>query len=126
VSLDEFWTERHLCTVTTIRRDGTPHSVPVGATFDPATGTARIITSGRSQKVRNLGHNPHIAICQIDGRRWSTLEGTATVQTEAVAVADAERRYAARYKQPRPNPERVVILVTVARVLGTYPREASA
>ncbi|GAA3454390.1 PPOX class F420-dependent oxidoreductase [Dactylosporangium matsuzakiense] len=120
MTLPEFWTERHLCTVTTIRADGTPHSVPVGATYDPATGLARIITSGRSQKVRNLDHNPNIAICQIDGRRWSTLEGIATVERDPAAVREAEERYARRYKVPRPNPDRVVILVTVTRVLGTY------
>ncbi|WP_433065956.1 pyridoxamine 5'-phosphate oxidase family protein [Dactylosporangium sp. CS-033363] len=118
--LEEFWTERHLCTVTTIRRDGTPHSVPVGATYDPAAGIARIITSGTSQKVRNLAHNPRIAICQIDGRRWSTVEGTATVESDPALVREAEAIYARRYKVPRPNPARVVIVVTVQRVLGTY------
>ncbi|MGI5241451.1 PPOX class F420-dependent oxidoreductase [Dactylosporangium sp. CA-139066] len=120
MSLEEFWAERHLCTVSTIRRDGTVHTVPVGATYDPATGTARIITSGKSQKVRNIEHNAQIAICQIDGRRWSTLEGHATIQTDAESVKDAEERYARRYKRPRINPERVVIMVTVTRVLGTY------
>ena len=34
------------------------------------------------------------------------------------SVADAERRYAARYREPRPNPERVVIAITVTSVLG--------
>ena len=120
MSLAEFWAERHLCTVSTIRRDGTVHSVPVGATYDPATGTARIITSAKSQKVRNIGQNEKIAICQIDGRRWSTLEGHATIETDPDAVKDAEDRYARRYRQPRVNPDRVVIMVTVKRVLGTY------
>jgi PPOX class probable F420-dependent enzyme len=120
MSLPEFWAERHLCTLTTIRRDGTPHSVPVGATYDPATGIARVITSGGSQKVRNVRATGRVAICQIDGRRWSTLEGDAVVSAAPEDVADAERRYAQRYKPPRVNPERVVIVVTVTRVLGTY------
>jgi PPOX class probable F420-dependent enzyme len=120
MSLPEFWAERHLCTLTTIRRDGTPHSVPVGATYDPATGIARVITSGGSQKVRNVRATGRAAICQIDGRRWSTLEGDAVVSAAPEDVADAERRYARRYKPPRVNPERVVIVVTVTRVLGTY------
>jgi hypothetical protein len=30
----EFWTERHLCTLATVRPDGTPHVVPVGAVYD--------------------------------------------------------------------------------------------
>jgi hypothetical protein len=33
-------------------------------------------------------------------------------------VLDAERRYAERYRVPRPNPQRVVLLVTVDRVTG--------
>jgi PPOX class probable F420-dependent enzyme len=118
--LAEFWTERHLCTVTTVRRDGTLHSVPVGAIYDPETAKAWIITSGKSQKVRNIGYTGKIAICQIDGRRWSTIEGDAVIERDPEAVRDAERRYARRYKQPRENPDRVVIMVTVLRVLGTY------
>ena len=29
-----FWTQRHLCTLTTLRADGRPHVVPVGVTVD--------------------------------------------------------------------------------------------
>jgi PPOX class probable F420-dependent enzyme len=118
--LAEFWAERHLCTVTTIRRDGTLHSVPVGAVYDPDAATAWIITSGRSQKVRNIGYTRKISVCQIDGRRWSTLEGEASISRDPVEIRAAEARYARRYKQPRVNPDRVVIVVAVSRVLGTY------
>ncbi|GGM76519.1 PPOX class F420-dependent oxidoreductase [Dactylosporangium sucinum] len=120
MSLTEFWTERHLCTLATIRRDGTPHVVPVGATYDPETGIARVITSGTSQKVRNVRDTGRVALTQVDGHRWSTLEGTAVIVTDPQAVADAEERYARRYKIPRVNPARVVIVITVSRVLGTY------
>jgi F420H(2)-dependent biliverdin reductase len=58
-------------------------------------------------------------VCQVDGRRWSTLEGRAVVRREPEVVADAERRYAARYRQPRVNPQRVVIEIRVTRALGT-------
>jgi hypothetical protein len=40
------------------------------------------------------------------------------LRTEPEQVADAEHRYAARYKPPRPNPARVVLEITVTRVLG--------
>ncbi|MEU4742633.1 TIGR03618 family F420-dependent PPOX class oxidoreductase [Actinosynnema sp. NPDC023658] len=118
-----FWTERHLCTLTTIRPDGTPHVVPVGVTLDVETATARVITSRGSHKVRQIlaagpGGAP-AAVCQVDGRRWSTLEGRAVVRQEPEVVEDAERRYAARYRTPRPNSERVVIEIAVTRVLGT-------
>ena len=119
----EFWAERHLCTLTTVRADGTPHVVPVGVTVDVEAGVARVITSGASHKVRHVlaggEAGAAAAVCQVDGRRWSTLEGRAVVRREPEAVADAERRYAARYRTPRVNPQRVVIEIKVTRALGT-------
>jgi F420H(2)-dependent biliverdin reductase len=115
----EFLTERHLATLTTLRADGSPHVVPVGVTYDAATGTARVITSGTSAKARHVraGHQ-RVAVCQVEGRRWVTLEGTAVVRDDPAAVADAEDRYARRYRQPRENPARVVLEISVDRILG--------
>ena len=59
-----------------------------------------------------------MAVCQVDGRRWTTLEGTATLREDPDSVADAVQRYAARYRQPRVNPARVVLEIAVDRVLG--------
>ncbi|HWS38614.1 MAG TPA: PPOX class F420-dependent oxidoreductase [Actinoplanes sp.] len=119
-ALAAFWTERHLCTLTTLRADGSPHVVAVGATLDVTTGIARIITSGASTKVRNVrrGHQ-RVAVCQIDGPRWSTVEGLAVIRDDPASVADAEQRYAGRYRIPRPNPARVVIEIQVTRILGS-------
>ncbi|MFD0490674.1 pyridoxamine 5'-phosphate oxidase family protein [Saccharopolyspora erythraea] len=118
----EFWRERHLCTLTTVRQDGTPHVVPVGVTLDAGTATARVISSGTSHKVRQVRaagpEGARVAVCQVDGRRWSTLEGRAVVRDDPESVADAERRYEQRYKTPRPNPRRVVIEISVTKVLG--------
>jgi F420H(2)-dependent biliverdin reductase len=114
-----FLTERHLATLTTLRPDRTPHVVPVGVTYDAATGTARVITSGASAKVRHVREGQkRVAVCTVDGRRWLTLEGTAVVRDDAAAVADAVARYAQRYRQPRENPERVVLEISVDRILG--------
>ncbi|MCW2491289.1 MAG: class putative F420-dependent enzyme [Frankiales bacterium] len=116
-----FWTERHLATLTTRRPDGSPHVVPVGVTFDAKTRLARVICSGSSRKARNVadaGGPTRVAVCQVDGRRWSTLEGMAVICTDRDSVAEAERRYAERYRQPRENPARVVIEFVVDRVLG--------
>jgi F420H(2)-dependent biliverdin reductase len=114
-----FLTERHLATLTTLRPDGTPHVVPVGMTWDAATRTARVITSGTSAKARHVREGgSRVAVCQVDGRRWLTLEGTAVVRDDAAAVRDAEARYAQRYRRPRENPARVVLEISVDRVLG--------
>ncbi len=117
-----FWRERHLSTLTTVRADGTPHVVPVGVTLDADSGIARVITSGGSHKVRHVRaageEGAAVAVCQVDGRRWSTLEGRAVIREDPGSVADAERRYAERYRPPRENPARVVIEIRVGRVLG--------
>ena len=116
----EFWRERHLCTVTTLREDGSPHVVPMGIVLDPDQGRAWGITSRHSQKALNLRRGPdrRIAACQVDGRRWSTIEGVAEVLDDEPSVAEAVRRYAERYRQPRENPVRVAIRIDLTRLLG--------
>ena len=114
-----FLAERHLATLTTLRGDGTPHVVPVGVTFDPDGRLARVITSGTSAKARHVREGQtRVAVCQVEGRRWVTLEGSATVREDRESVAEAERRYAERYRTPRENPARVVIEIAVDRILG--------
>ena len=56
---------------------------------------------------------------QVDGARWLTLEGPSKVLTDNDDVVDAEQRYARRYRVPRENPERVVVRISVQRVLGS-------
>ncbi|MCZ4118082.1 pyridoxamine 5'-phosphate oxidase family protein [Streptomyces sp. H39-S7] len=118
----EFWNEYHLCTITTLRPDGRPHVVPVGVTVDAAAGLARVITRKSSRKVTNIlagGEGARVAVCQVDGGRWATLEGVAEVCTDAAAVEDAVSRYGERYgRTPAPDPERVVLLISVERAMG--------
>jgi PPOX class probable F420-dependent enzyme len=116
-----FLTERHLASCTTLRADGSPHVTAVGVTYEEDRGLARVITGARSRKVAHLriaGGRGRVALCQVDGRRWLTLEGWGTVSDDPAEVAEAETRYAARYQAPRANPERVVLLVEIDRVLG--------
>ncbi|WNE97833.1 TIGR03618 family F420-dependent PPOX class oxidoreductase [Streptomyces luomodiensis] len=118
-----FWRERHLCTLTTPRPDGTPHVVPVGVTYDPEAGLARVIAGRHSRKVahvRAAGEGgARVAVCQLAGKRWATLEGLAVVCEDPELIADAERRYAERYQRtPRPNPDRVLIEITLTRAMG--------
>jgi len=58
------------------------------------------------------------AVCQVDGGRWATLEGTATVTSEPGPVAEGVRRYSERYRPPKSRPDRVVIEINVTRVMG--------
>lgn len=117
----DFWTERHLCVLTSVRRDGRPHAVPVGVALDHDERCAWVITDRGSQKARTIAAGPAtgvpVAACQVDGRRWSTVEGRAVVLADADAVRRAEECYAGRYREPRPNPTRVAVRIDVDRFL---------
>jgi PPOX class probable F420-dependent enzyme len=118
-----FWREYHLCTLTTPRPDGSPHVVPVGVTYDPEAGLARIITNKSSTKAANIlaggPEGTRVAVCQVHRGRWATLEGRARIRTEPEVVEDAVRRYAERYERtPAANPDRVVIEIALTRAMG--------
>ena len=114
-----FLTGRHLATLTTLRPDGTPHVVAVGFTWDDEAQLARVITGGTSRKAAHVRTgSPRAVVAQVDGPRWLSLEGVPTVSDDPERVAEAVRRYALRYRQPSPNPARVVVEIAVDRVLG--------
>ena len=120
-----FVTDRHLATLSTVRRDGTPHVVPVAFTWDAERGRARITTRSTSVKARRVarggpdGGPLPAALCQVDGRRWLTLEGTITLSDDPDDIAEAVARYADRYRVLGEQPTRVVLHVQVQRLLGT-------
>lgn len=117
-----FLAERHLATLATRRPDGSLHAVPVGFGLDRGGASAWVITSSGSTKIRNIRSGSRACLCQVDGRRWLSLEGPATIHTEPDVVAEAERRYTRRYQSPRPNPRRVCIEIRIERIQGSLLR----
>ncbi len=125
--LSAFLAERHLGTLVTLRPDGSPHAVPVGFTVGTVVGAGaggggggvvvRVITSGASVKAANARGAGRAGITQVDGRRWTTLEGSAKVLHDEAAVASAVAAYAARYREPKGRADRVVIEIQVDRVM---------
>lgn len=115
-----FLADRHLATLTTLRPDGSPHVVAIGFTWDAEAQLVRVITFAPSRKARNLVASPgsRAAVSQVDGARWLTLEGTASVTDDPAQVAEAVRRYAERYRQPGERADRVAIEIRVDRILG--------
>jgi PPOX class probable F420-dependent enzyme len=114
----EFLSERHLATLTTLRPDGSPHVVPVGFAYDPATRVVRIITRAASVKARHAARGGRAAVSQVDGGRWLTLEGTVHLVTDPDGVAAAVAAYATRYHPPAERADRVAIELHVDRILG--------
>ena len=116
--VEAFLTERHLATITTLREDGSAHVTPVGFTWDGEAGLVRIITFAAARKVAHLREHPRAVVCQVDGGRWLTLEGTATVTDDPERVAAAVERYGTRYRVPGERTDRVAIEIAVDRILG--------
>ncbi len=114
-----FVRERHLATLSTTQPEGGLHVVPVGFTWDEAGAQAWVICSGGSRKAAHVRAGSRAALCQVDGRRWLSVEGPARIIDDPETVSEAERRYAARYRPPRVNPSRVCLIVAVERVLGS-------
>ena len=114
----EFMLENHLATLTTLRADGSPHVVPVGFTFDTDNNIVRVITFAKSMKARHAAQGGRAVVSQVDRGRWITLEGTVQLRTEAEIVAKAVEAYAARYRQPKVREDRVVVEITVDKVMG--------
>jgi PPOX class probable F420-dependent enzyme len=114
----EFIRENHLATLTTLRADGSPHVVPVGFTFDIENNIVRVITFAKSMKARHAAQGGRAVVSQVDRGRWITLEGTVCLRTEADIVAKAVEAYAGRYRQPKIREDRVVIEITIDKVMG--------
>ncbi|MEN3540107.1 TIGR03618 family F420-dependent PPOX class oxidoreductase [Microbispora sp. ZYX-F-249] len=117
--IEAFLAEPAVATLTTLRPDGSPHVVAVRFTWDPRAGLARVLTVASSVKARNLAaaSGGRAALCQVDGFRWVTLEGSATVHDDPGRVGEAARRYAGRYGTAPPDPPgRIVIEIAVDRI----------
>ena len=114
----EFISENHLATLTTLRADGSPHVVPVGFTFDADNNIVRVITFAKSMKARHAAQGGRAVVSQVDRGRWITFEGTVRLRTEADIVAKAVEAYAGRYRQPKVREDRVVVEITVDKVMG--------
>lgn len=114
----EFVNDRYLAILSTLSTSVNPiHSVPVG--FTVKLGILRIITSDGTQKVRNVERGGQATVAQVDGARWISFSGPTIINRHADAVAHAVELYATRYRPPRENPTRVVIEMSIAKIMGS-------
>lgn len=117
----KFLAERHLATLSLVDVDGSLHVTPVGFTWDNETQTARVISFAQAKKVRLIESAGTVvaALSQVDGGRWFTLHGTAAVSVDPATNADAERRYAQRYRPPGDRgTDRRTIELNVTKIVG--------
>ena len=119
-AVSAFLTERHLASLTLIRSDGSPHVSAVGFTWDFEAQLVRVITWANSMKSRILVESPgtRAVVCQIDGGRWLSLEGTGSVTADPDRCLEGTQRYAQRYRVPKERSDRTVIEISVDKILG--------
>ena len=115
-----FLDERHLASLTLLRPAGSPHVTAVGFTWDHDSQLVRVITWAGSMKSRVLEQTPNsrAVVCQIDGGRWLSLEGTAVVSSDEARCKEGTERYANRYRIPQDRQDRTVIEISVDQILG--------
>jgi hypothetical protein len=77
----------------------------------------RVITFAAAAKAAHAGAGRRAAVCQVDGGRWLTFEGTTRVSADADDVAAAVAAYAVRYRQPKVRDDRVVVEIDVDKVM---------
>ena len=118
--VQSFLRERHLASLTLLRPDGSPHVTAVGFTWDEQSQLVRVITWAGSMKSKILAQTgpSQAVVCQIDGGRWLSLEGTAVVTDDAQRCLEGTDRYAERYRVPQERPDRTVIEIAVEQILG--------
>ncbi|WP_378144258.1 TIGR03618 family F420-dependent PPOX class oxidoreductase [Cnuibacter sp. UC19_7] len=108
----------HLATLSTMAPWGGIHVVAVGFTLGD-DGIVRIITNGGSQKVRNILRDPTATVAQVEKARWLSIQGIGSVHDDPDEVATAVELYSRRYREPRPNPQRVALHLRPTRILAS-------
>lgn len=108
--------------LTTLRRDGSPHSTVVWVDVDDA-GTPSFNTARGRAKTRHIEHDPRVSLIVVDpgnGYRWVSVTGTARLVDED---ADAQiDRLAKKYLDADTYPfrtadeQRVSVPITAERV----------
>ncbi len=120
----EFLDNPFVATVTTLRKDGSPHETVVW--IDTDNGKVVFNTAVGRAKERYLRNDPRVGVMVIDPEnayRWVSVSGKAELTTEG---ADAEidklsKKYLGKDEYPWRNPEeqRINVRITPERVEAT-------
>jgi len=90
--------ERHTCWLATVRPDGAPHVMPLGALW--VDGAFYFSTGATTRKGRNLASNPHCAIAVATHDFDIVVEGEAVKVTDDAKLQRIADIYASQGWQP--------------------------
>jgi nitroimidazol reductase NimA-like FMN-containing flavoprotein (pyridoxamine 5'-phosphate oxidase superfamily) len=105
---EEVWAlldERRVGVFTSLRRDGTPISLPVW--YAPIRRRVYLHTPPQSKKLARVRNDPRVAFLCETGQRWVDLRavhltGTASIVADPSIIQDVSDAFDARYDALRP------------------------
>jgi PPOX class probable F420-dependent enzyme len=106
--------EPRLAALGTVRRDGSPHQVPVKSML--VGDEVLVLTRRTTVKVRNLAAHPRASVCEHTSTRWATLEGPAYVVDDEASLTRARAAYLHRFGREDTWGD-CVLVIKVDRVL---------
>jgi nitroimidazol reductase NimA-like FMN-containing flavoprotein (pyridoxamine 5'-phosphate oxidase superfamily) len=97
--------EQRVSVFTSLRRDGTPISLPVW--YAPLRRRVYLHTPPQSKKLARVRNDPRVAFLCETGERWVDLRGvhftgTAAIVTDRSLIQDVNDAFDARYAPLRP------------------------
>jgi PPOX class probable F420-dependent enzyme len=102
--------------LTTLRRDGSPHSTPVWA--DVEDGVVSINTEEGRAKVRHVDDDPRVALLVLDPSdpyRWVSITGTTDMTTQGAReqIDRLAKKYLGEDEYPWASPDKRRLEVTI-------------
>ena len=99
----QFLEESHTIILSTLDRQGYPHSVAMWYVVDP-DGTVLMTTFAKSQKALNLRRDPRCSLLVESGRKYEDLKGLlvrgrATLEVDTERVLDLLERVHEKYNR---------------------------
>jgi PPOX class probable F420-dependent enzyme len=119
---DAFLAEQRTLILTSLGRDGRPHTVPMW--FVVRDGEVHTWTYASSQKARNLGRDPRATLLVEDGETYDQLRGVM-LHADASVLDDPEEVFAVgyaiarRYAGAPTDPDALAGLEAFARAQAT-------
>ncbi len=100
----QFLQEPRFAVLATINRDGTPQQTPIW--FELRGNQIVMNTSVGRLKEKNIGRDPRVSVCVVDGYHYVTIKGRAELVYDPRRAQDDIRALAIRYHGPEQGEQR--------------------